>query len=151
MRRPPITAAAGLCIAAWLAAAPAVTGDDGHRGGCSCCDAGGCQTCVPACAGTWEEKRSSKPTYSMTREYACGRGADSWHAPPPESRCCPPCGEVFIKKRAYKTPGDEKVERVPKYEVQMVAADSCDRGRCRSDEPLCWWDPLNLLRPFTWW
>jgi hypothetical protein len=150
MRRPLITAA-GLCVAAWLAAPPGVTGDDGYRAGGSCCDAANCQTCLPTCQATWEEKKSSKPTYSMTCEYACGRAADSWHAPPPECRCCPPCGEVFVKKRAYKTSGAEQVERIPKYEVQIVNGSPCNCDRCQSRQPACWWNPVTYFRAASWW
>lgn len=87
----------------------------------------------------------------MKCEYACVRGRDSWHAPPPECRCHPPCGDVIVKKKAYKTAGEEKVERVPKYEVQMVAAEPCGCGHCRDHEPLCWWNPLHLFRRAAWW
>jgi len=120
--------------------------------GCTGCT-GGCRECVPACHGTWHEKESSEPVYSMKREYACTRGRDSWHAPPPGCRCRPPCGEVIVKKRCYKTDGPKHVERVPKYEVRMVPvepAGGCDP--CRPEGRLCWWNPLaSLHRCTSWW
>jgi len=109
--------------------------------GCAGCT-GGCQECVPACRGTWDEKKSTKPVYSMKCEYACVRGRDSWHAPPPECRCHPPCGDVIVKKKFYKTDGPEKVERVPKYEVKMVPDEPCDCARCCG---VSWWNPLSIL------
>lgn len=111
--------------------------------GCTGCT-GGCQECIPACSGTWDEKKSNKPAYSMKCEYACARGRDSWHAPPPECRCSPPCGRVYVKKRFYKADGEEKVERAPKYEVRMVAP--CDCAACAGHDGLCWWNPFALVR-----
>lgn len=115
---------------------------------CSCTHAGGCQHCVPACSATWEEKKTKKPQYTMKCEYACTRGRDPWHADSPECRCCPPCGEVYVKKRFYKADGEEKVERVPKYTVTMVPAEPCGCAACRGDR-LCWWNPFGLL-PSAW-
>jgi hypothetical protein len=77
----------------------------------------------------------------MKCEYACARDFDSWHAPPPECRCTPPCGRLYVKKRIYKTEREAEAERVPKYEVTTVAAPPCDCSRCRGS---CWWDPLGL-------
>jgi len=151
MPRPLIASAIALCIASWIVRPTGVAGGSDHHGCTNCTEAAACQTCVPACTGTWDEKKSSKPKYSMACEYACVRGRDAWHAPPPECRCHPPCGEVIVKKKAYKMSGEEKVERIPKYEVRMVAADRCDCSHCRRDEPRCWWNPLNVLRPAAWW
>jgi hypothetical protein len=81
----------------------------------------------------------------MTCEYACVRGPDAWHAPPPECRCSPPCGDVIVKKKFYKTEGPEKVERVPKYEVVMVSP-PCDCDRCTGHDGLCWWNPFAMIR-----
>jgi len=121
------------------------------RGGCPGCG-GGRQEYVPACRGTWDEKKSSKPVYSMKCEYACVRGRDDWHAPPPECRCHPPCGKVIVKKKLYKTDGPEKVERVPKYEVKMVPAKPCAPAAGCGERSLCWWNPLALLHRCTsWW
>lgn len=125
--------------------------------GCSGCT-GGCRECVPACRGTWEEKKSSKPVYSMKCDYACVRGRDSWHAPAPECRCHPPCGDVVVKKRVYKAEGPERVELVPKYEVTMVSAEPprqhcshCAATAGRAEEKL-WWNPLDALRRCAaWW
>ena len=121
------------------------------RAGCSGCR-GGCQECVPVCSGTWDEKKSSKPVYSMKCEYACVRSRDAWHAPPPECRCHPPCGKVIVKKKLYKTDGPEKVERVPKYEVKMVPAEPCAPAAGCGERSLCWWNPVALLHRCTsWW
>jgi len=105
----------------------------------------GCRACVPACKATWEEKKSSQPNYSMKCEYACVRGRDPWHAPPPECRCRPPCGHVIVKKRLYKSDGPAKLERVPKYEVQMVPAEPCGCPDCRGLHAIDWLHPLRLL------
>ena len=109
---------------------------------CGCTDAAPCQACVPACKGSWEEKKSKKTVYSMKCEYACARGYDCWCSESPECRCSPPCGSVFVKKKVYKADGDEKVERVPKYEVTMVPEEPCECARCRG---VCWWNPLSVL------
>ena len=129
------------CLAASRAAEPT-------DGPCGCTAAGSCRHCVPACSATWEEKKTKKPKYTMKCEYACARGRDPWHAASPECRCCPPCGNVFVKKRFYKADGEETVERVPKYEVKMVPASPCGCASCRRDS-LCWWNPFGLL-PALW-
>lgn len=137
-----ISAAAGLLIAGL---------PNRVRAGCTGCT-GGCQECVPACRGTWEEKTSTKPVYTMKCEYACTRAADAWHAPSPECRCHPPCGNVIVKKRFFKSDGPEHVERVPKYEVRMMPAQprtNCDHA---SGHESAWWNPLAMLRRCgDWW
>ena len=142
MRRPPRHLIAAALLATLALGGLAMSR---ARAGCTGCT-GGCQECVPACKGTWDEKKTKKTVYSMKCEYACARGRDSWHSPPPECRCSPPCGTVFVKKKFYKAEGEEKVERVPKYEVKMVPAPACDCGSCSNDHPLCWWNPLALVR-----
>ena len=142
---------ASALLATLAAAAVAAVATSRARAGCAGCT-GGCQECVPVCSGIWDEKKSSKPVYSMKCEHACVRGRDAWHAPPPECRCHPPCGEVIVKKKFYKTDGPEKVERVPKYEVKMVPTEPCDATPCRDDSRLCWWNPVALLHRCTsWW
>lgn len=137
-----------LALALLAAAAAAGVAVGRARAGCAGC----CQECVPACRGTWDEKKSSKPVYSMTCEYACIRGRDAWHAPPPECRCHPPCGEVIVKKKFFKVDGPEKVERVPKYEVKMMPVKPCDAPACHDASRLCWWNPITFLHRCTsWW
>ena len=130
-----------ILLAAGPAAIEAAPCDCGHV---SCTGAGGCSECVPACKATWDEKKTKQPRYSMTCEHACARSFDRWHAPRPECRRCPPCGDVIVKKRLYKTDGPEEVERVPKYEVAMVPADPCECTACRRHDP-GWWHPLRTL------
>jgi len=127
---------------ALVSAAISSRADDSRGGGASCT---GGPTCVPACRATWDEKKSSKPKYSLKCEYACVRGRDPWHAPPPECRCRPPCGDVIVKKRLYKADGPETVERVPKYEVRMVPAEPCGCAACRAPQAADWLHPLRLL------
>lgn len=121
------------------------TAADCGCGHVSCTGAASCPECVPACKATWDEAKTKKPKYSMKCEYACVRGRDSWHAPPPECRCSPPCGDIIVKKRLYKTDGPEKVERVPKYEVEMVPAEPCHCAACSGGSPLCWWNPVSWV------
>lgn len=142
MRHAALAGLAGLGLAWCLAAARAADLAEAYAG---CTGPAGCGACAPACRGTWEEKKSSQPEYSMECEYACARGRDSWHAPPPECRCHPPCGNVYVKKRLYKTDGPPKVEREPKYEVQMVPAAPCDCPACRGCGPLGWLNPLRVF------
>jgi hypothetical protein len=139
-------------LAIGLAAALATTASEPEPvragGGCT----GGCGACVPACSGTWEEKKTTKPRYSMTCEQAGVRGRDPWHAPADECRCHPPCGQVIVKKRFFKAAGPETVERVPKYEVHQVAAEACDHTSGHGESRLCWWNPLAILQRCTsWW
>jgi hypothetical protein len=112
-----------------------------HGGGrrCSCTDPA---ACGPACKATWDEVTTTQPAYSMKCEYACARGSDCWCAGKPECRCTPPCGKVIVKKRLYKGEGEEKVERVPKYEVVSAPMESCDCARCQG---VCFWNPLAVL------
>ena len=136
---------AGLCSLAIVAIAAGSLAADhgGDQVSCVSCTGGG-PCCEPRCKASWEEVKTKKPEYSMKCEYACARGRDSWHAPEPECRCSPPCGKVYVKKRLYKTDGKEKVERVSKYEVEIVAAEPCGHGGC-CGSAACWWNPLNLF------
>ena len=109
---------------------------------CGCTDEAPCQACVPACKSSWEEKKSKKTVYSMKCEHACTRAHESWCTGPAECRCSPPCGKVIVKKKIYKAEGEEKVEKVPKYEVKMVPAAPCDCAHCSG---VCWWNPLDVL------
>ena len=109
--------------------------------GCAGGRRGDCEASVPACRSTWDEKKTRKPSYSLKCEYACGRAAESW-CRGGDCRCSPPCGSVYVKKKLYKQPGEEKVEKVPKYEVEMVPAEPCDCPRCCG---VCWWNPLSVL------
>jgi hypothetical protein len=108
---------------------------------CTCTDTDRSAECVAACKATWDEKKTKKPAYEMKCEYACARDFDSWHAPPPECRCTPPCGRLYVKKRIYKTETGATPERVPQYEATTVAAPPCDCSRCRG---ISWWDPFGL-------
>ena len=49
-----------IALLATLAAAAVATSR--ARAGCTGCT-GGCQECIPACSGTWDEKKSTKPVY----------------------------------------------------------------------------------------
>jgi hypothetical protein len=118
---------AGLAIMTCLAAARAA--DLAAAWSCTGPCASG--ACSPACSATWHEEKTKKPEYTMKCEYACARTRDSWHAPPPECRCSPPDGAVYVKKRLYKADGREQVAKVPKYEVTMRPADACDCPACR--------------------
>ena len=143
MKRPlPIV----LMIAALGAGLALPAAADRGRTGCTSGCTGGCTKCVPACSGSWDENKSSKPVYTMTCDYAGTRGRDPWHAPSPECRCQPPCGEVIVKKRFYKTDGPATIERVPKYEVRMVADEPCDCRSCQGGGGVCWWNPFEFLR-----
>ncbi|NCA10332.1 hypothetical protein EBR56_00735 [bacterium] len=121
-----------------------------HAAGCVSCTGDSCRACVPACTATWDEKKTKKTNYSMRCEYACVRGFDGWHAPPPECRCRPPCADVIVKKKLHKAEGKEKVERVPKYEVQMVPAEPCGCVACRHGH-VAGWNPLGWLAGLLTW
>lgn len=139
MRRIALAGLMGLALAMGLEYGRA--GDHGCCGP-SCTDTGVRHRCMPACVATWEEQKSKDTDYTMKCEYACARARESWHAPEPECRCSPPCGTIYVKKRLYKEPGEEKVERVPKYDVCMIA-EPC--SRCGGHDEICWWNPLRLL------
>ena len=126
----------------WLASSHAADCDCGRNSCTHCTDAEACQPCVPVCKSSWDEKKTKNPKYEMKCEYDCDRAHECWCTGPAECRCSPPRGNVFVKKRLYKSDGEEKVEKVPKYEVQSVPAEPCDCARC---SPLCWWNPLSLL------
>jgi hypothetical protein len=105
-------------------------------------DHAACQPCEPACKSSWDEKKTKKTKYSMTCEPACARAAECFCTGPAQCRCNPPCGNTYTKKKLFKQPGEEKVEKVPKYEVKMVPAGPCDCARC---EGVCWWNPLSVF------
>lgn len=118
---------------------------DGGCGHESCTGPSCNPACVPACKGTWEEQKTKKTNYSLECDYACVRGRDRWHAPPPECRCAPPCGDVIVKKRLFKAEGEEQVERVPKYEATMVPAEPCSCASCQRRNAPRGWDPWRSL------
>ena len=131
-------------LATWAGGLHLAAAED-LRGHVSCVGDDCRQACVPACKATWDENKTKKPKYSIKCEYACTRGFDSWHAPPPECRCSPPCGDVIVKKRLFKAAGEETVERVPKYDVQMVPAEPCGCAACRRHDTADRWNPLHTL------
>jgi hypothetical protein len=128
MRHPTLIDLACLGLATCLVAARAA----GPSAACADCAGAFPHDCrVPACRATWEEKKSSTPEYALECEHACARGRDAWHTPPAACRCGLPNGAVYVKKRLYKSDGEPRVERVPKYEVTMVPAAACARPACR--------------------
>lgn len=128
------------------ASAPLIRAADGGCGHRSCTGPScTCLSCVPACKGTWDEKQTTETDYSLKCDYACVRGRDPWHAPPPECRCAPPCGDVIVKKRLFKAAGKQQVERVPNYEVAMVPAEPCSCACCRPRHAPHGWDPWRSL------
>jgi len=140
----------GLSLSAVLvlgvaSSAPLIRAADGGRSHHSCTGPTCGEACVPACKATWDEVKTKKPKYSMKCDYACTRGRDPWHTPAPECRCSPPCGDVIVKKRLYKADGEKTVERVPKYEVQMVPAEPCGCAACCRHRRAEGWDPLQAL------
>lgn len=142
MRHMSFTLLAALGFTACLAASQAADCACGRRCCTNCTDHAVCQPCVPACKSSWDEKKSKKTEYSMQCEPACARAAECFCTGPAECRCSPPCGNIFVKKKLYKADGEEKVERVPKYEVKMVPAEPCDCAACSG---ICWWNPLSVL------
>ncbi len=100
------------------------------------------QPCEPACQSSWEEKKTRETKYTLTCEPACARAAECFCTGPAECRCSPPCVRIYTKKKLYKQPGEEKVEKVPKYEVKMVPAEPCDCARCSG---VCWWNPFSVF------
>jgi hypothetical protein len=117
------------------AAGPSCTGGDAHG--------------PPRCRATWEDEKRKSTDYAIRCEYACARGRDSWHAPEPECRCRPPCGQVYVKKRLYKSEGKETVERVPKYEVEKAPQQPCGCAACVAGRAHGWsaFGILTFLHP----
>lgn len=114
--------------------------------GVSCTGCGGAG-CVPRCSASWTEEKTKKPEYAIRCEHACARARDAWHAPEPECRCRPPCGQPYVKKRLYKSEGPERVERVPKYDVTMVPEQACGCATCAGGRK-SGWDPFGLMSLF---
>jgi hypothetical protein len=54
---------------------------------------------------------------------------------------------VYVKKRLYKSDGEEKVERVPKYEVEMVPAQAPGCTGCTGPAAgrKASWDPFGIV------
>lgn len=137
----PVLIVGGLAMAAVIAGGVAAAGG---AGSCTSCTGPGLE---PRCKATWDEAKTKQPQYAMQCEYACARARDPWHAPGPDCRCSPPSGNLYVKKRLYKTE-KEKVERVPKYEVEAVPATPCGCAACSGGGRHAGWDPLGLLFPF---
>ena len=133
---------AAMGLTACQAASHAADRTCGGQSGTTCTDHTAFQPCEPACKPSWGEAKTNDPKYTMTCEPACARAAECFCTGPAECRCSPPCGSIYTKKKLYKQPGEEKVEKVPKYEVKMVPAEPCDCARCSG---VCWWNPLSVL------
>ena len=142
MRQLSFTLLTALGLAACLAVSHAADCACGQQHCNTCTDQAACRPCVPACKSSWDEAKTKKPKYSMKCDYACARARECWCTGPSECRCSPPCGNVYVKKKLYKADGEEKVKKVPKYEVKMVPAEPCDCARCCG---VCWWNPLSVL------
>ena len=135
-----LLAIAGLaaCVGISSAADCACGGPNGENG----TNDTACLSCEPACKPSWDEKKTTKTKYTIKCEPACARAAECFCTGPAECRCSPPCGHIYTKKKLFKQPGEETVEKVPKYEVRMVPAGPCDCVRCAG---VCWWNPLAVL------
>lgn len=139
MRRMLLAGTIGLGLTALATGLPA-----GEGVTCTGCTG---ERCVPRCVASWKEEKTKQPSYEIRCEYAAARGRDSWHAPDPDSRCRPPGGQAYVKKRLYKAEGDETVERVPRYDVIVEPAPAggcaaCAGGRRTAGDPLgirSWW------------
>ena len=129
-------------LTACPAASHAVDRTCGDQNCTTCADHTACHSCAPACKSSWGEAKTNDPKYTLKCEPACARAAECFCTGPAECRCSPPCGSIYTKKKLYKQPGEEKVEKVPKYEVKMVPAEPCDCARCSG---VCWWNPLSVL------
>ena len=91
------------------------------------CGKPGCTVCscqVPTCKPKWEDKKTKKAKFTMKCDFECARPWEPYH----QGHCCEekttPCGDVYTKKKLFKTE-EEKVERVLKYEVVMKPAPPC--------------------------
>lgn len=129
-----------------LIAAGAAAGSRAAPCGCGhhSCTTAADRHCERVCKSSWDEKRSKTPTYTLECDFLCERARESWHADPAKCRCAPPAGTVFVKKKVFKTVTEE-VEKVPKYEVQMVAAPACHG--CQHRDCCCprWYDLGSAL------
>jgi len=135
-----LLAIAGLAACAGISSAADC--DCGRPNRANCTNDTASLSCEPSCKSSWDEKKTTKTKYTIACEPACARAAECFCTGPAECRCSPPCGRIYTKKKLYKQPGEEKVEKVPKYEVKMVPAEPCDCARC---EGVCWWNPLSVL------
>ena len=137
-----------LCLALITAMGLVTNSDATQAADCYCCEQPACTGCnprsegVPACNSSWKETKTKKTKYTMTCEPACARAAECFCTEPAECRCSPPCGQIYAKKKLFKQPGEETVEKVPKYEVKIVPGEPCDCARCSG---VCWWNPLSVL------
>ncbi len=136
---------AGACGVALVTVFATVWAAEARYGSCTSCTGPGLQ---PRCQTSWDEAKTKQPEYAITCEYAGARARDPWHAPEPECRCRPPSASLYVKKRLFKTER-EKIERVPKYEVETAPAGSRGRGSSTGGG-LFGWDPLGLWSWFRY-
>jgi len=102
---------------------------------------------IPTCKSSWDEQKTKKAVYSMKCDFKCERAAGPLRCSHSclhkgdcrQGECCnerpaaPPCGEPFPRKKLFKEE-QEKVEKIPKYEVLMVPPPPC---QCCQHEPCC--------------
>lgn len=110
-------------------------------------EAGSCtgDACSLRCRGTWHDERAKATDYELRHEPACARRYDPWLAPVPECRPHPACGRMYVKKRLYTSEREGRLERQPRYEVEVTPAEPCGCAACRGGGR---WDPFGFLRCF---
>ena len=91
------------------------------------CGKPGCTSCIPqvaTCKAKWDDKKTKKATFTQKCDFECSRSWEPYH----QGTCCEekttPCGDVYTKKKLFKTE-EESMERVLKYEVVMKPAAPC--------------------------
>ena len=114
------------------------------------CRKPGCTSCIPqvaTCKAKWEDKKTKKATFTQKCDFECSRPWEPYH----QGTCCEekttPCGDVYTKKKLFKTE-EESMERVLKYEVVMKPAAPC----CEPQPSFCCLGCLGSAfeRLFSW-
>ena len=95
-----------------------------------------CPECVPVCTPRYEDKKVKTPRYDVKCSWECVPGREPWHEDSCDPEHNPPCGDVRIKKKLYKTEIEEVEKKLVYGEVQWTHAQPC--RHCEHKPCSCW-------------
>ena len=80
-----------------------------------------CPECVPVCTPRYEDKKVKTPRYDVKCSWECVPGREPWHEDSCDPEHNPPCADVRIKKKLYKTEIEEvekNLKQLTKYTIR---------------------------------
>jgi len=104
---------------------------------------------VPVCTPRYEDKKIKKPQYDVKCSWECVPGREPWHENSCDPEHNPPCGDVRIKKKLYKTEIEEIEKKLVYGEVKWVHTQPC--RHCEQKPCSCWHDLRAAFARLCFW